>query len=137
MQTLLITAAAAQLALAGLNLFIVRLLKWRADLERMPLLMREVFWVHTWFISVTLTIFAVMTLRFIFEIVDGSNVACTSLAAAIGIFWGIRTVIQLSYYSPTHWRGRPGKTVIHIGLCVLYSGMSAVYLAAAGRTYPP
>ena len=55
---LLQIVGALQLAIAVLNLFLVRLLHWQKDLSRMPLLLREVFQVHAWFISVTLTIFA-------------------------------------------------------------------------------
>jgi len=58
---LLETAAALQMAIAALNLFLVRILKWREDMARMPLLLRQVFQVHLWFISFTLAIFAVLT----------------------------------------------------------------------------
>src|SRR5438128_12212858 len=43
LSSLLRIAAAAQLAIALLNLFLVRLLDWKADLARMPLLLRDVF----------------------------------------------------------------------------------------------
>src|SRR4051794_33145822 len=70
---LLQTAAAAQIAVAVLNLFLVRLMKWEADLDHMPLLVREVFRVHAWFISVTLAIFGAVTWRFADEIAHGGN----------------------------------------------------------------
>lgn len=128
---LLRAAAAAQLGVAAVNLSTVRLLKWHEPLERMPPLMREVFWVHTWFVSVVLAIFAVMTWRFGSEMAGGANAACAWLAAAIGIVWGLRTAIQVAYYSPAHWRGNTGRTIIHIVLFVVYGGMSVTYLAAA------
>ena len=46
-------AAALQLAIALLNLFLARLLNWKEEMARMPLLLREVFQVHAWFISIT------------------------------------------------------------------------------------
>ena len=73
---LLRAAAAAQLTVAVVNFSTARLLKWREPLERMPPLLREVFWVHTWFVSLVLAIFAVMTLRFGSEMAGGSNAAC-------------------------------------------------------------
>ena len=103
---LLQLAAAMQLGIALLNLFLVRLLKWKEDLARMPLLLREVFQVHAWFISITLGIFGVMTLRFAGELAGGTNPVCQWLAAGIGSFWAIRTVLQLTYYSSSHWRGQ-------------------------------
>src|SRR2546423_15073932 len=92
---LLQIAATLQLGVAVLNLFLVRLLHWREDLSRMPLLLREVFQVHVWFISLTLAIFGVMTWRFAGEIVSGQNLVAQWLAAGIGIFWAIRTVLQI------------------------------------------
>lgn len=125
------TAAALQLAVAILNLFLVPLLKWKEDLKRAPLLLREVFHVHAWFISVTLTIFGLITWRFAAEIASHPNAIGRWLAASIGIFWAIRTILQITYYSSSHWRGQFGRTVIHIVLLLLYGAMAEIYLWAA------
>src|SRR5881398_1135380 len=61
---LLRAAALAQLAVAILNLFLVRIMKWKPDLDRAPLLVREAFHIHVIFISITLSIFAVLPWRF-------------------------------------------------------------------------
>lgn len=124
-------AAASQVAIAVLNLFLVPILKWREDLARMPLLLREVFQVHAWFISITLAIFAAITWRFASEMAGGANPVCQWLAVGIGVFWAIRAMLQIGYYSSTHWRGQLGRTVAHIGLLMLYGGFAAVYLWAA------
>jgi len=132
---LLRAAAAAQLVVAVVNFSTARLLNWREPLERMPPLLREVFWVHAWFVSLVLVIFAVMALRFGSEMAGGSNAACAWLAAAIGIVWGLRTLVQVAYYSPAHWRGHTGRTFIHVFLLVVYGGMSVTYLVAASRWF--
>ena len=129
LQTALQVAVAMQLCIAVLNLALIRIMGWKKDLNGLPLLIREVFHVHAWFISITLTIFAVMTWRFLDEL--GTNPACRWLAAAAGIFWAIRAVLQLTYYSSSHWRGRIGRTLIHGALLLTYGGFAAVYLAAA------
>ena len=85
-------AAALQLAIAAMNLFLVRLLHWKEDLARMPLLLREVFQVHAWFISVTLTIFGVMTWRFAQQMAGQTDPACQWLAAGIGCFWALLVI---------------------------------------------
>jgi hypothetical protein len=128
---LLQSAAAVQLGVALLNLFLVPLLKWKDDLQRAPLLLREVFHVHAWFISLTLAIFGVITWRFAGEFAAHKDAIASWLAAGIGIFWAIRTVLQMTYYSSSHWRGIAGRTAIHIVLLFLYGGMAAVYLWAA------
>src|SRR6266542_1542928 len=115
---LLQIAATLQLGVAVLNLFLIRLLHWREDISRMPLLLREVFQIHVWFISITLAIFGVMTCRFAGEIANGQNPVGQWLAAGIGMFWGIRTVLQVTYYSGSHWRGLPGRTLAHCALLI-------------------
>jgi len=129
---LLIVAAIAQLAIAGLNLRLVRILDWKEPLRQIPLLLREVFYVHSWFISVTLTIFGVLTLRFAPEM--SSNPVARWLAVAIGCFWGFRTLLQVGYYSSTHWRGNLRRTIIHVVLLVIYGGMTVTYLLAGLQT---
>jgi hypothetical protein len=63
-----------------------------------------------------------------------SNPVARWLAIAIGCFWGFRTILQIAYYSSMHWRGNPRRTIIHIVLLVIYSGMTATYLLAGLQT---
>ncbi len=128
-------AAAMQFGIALLNLGLERLMGWREDMARMPLLIREVHRVHAWFISVALAIFAALTWHFAPEFAAGSNPVCRWLAGGIGIFWGVRTILQVAYYSSSHWRGRTGRTVIHVLLLFIYGGFTAVYLLAAFREF--
>jgi hypothetical protein len=136
LSVLLQFAAASQLGVAVLNLFLIRMMKWREELARSPLLLREVFQVHVWFISITLAIFGVMSWRFAGEMTNGQNEVARWLAAAIGLFWAIRTVLQVVYYSSSHWRGQVGRAIAHVTLLVMYGGMAVVYLwvAFGGRT---
>ena len=131
LELVLYTVAAAQLAVAVVNLFLVRLLGWRSELERMPLLVREVFMVHAWFISVTLAIFGAITMRFAPEFAAPSHEIFRWLAAGIGAFWALRTVLQITYYSSSHWKGRLDRTIIHVLLLVTYGGLAAAYITAA------
>src|SRR5256885_2362818 len=91
LQSLLQLAAAMQFGIALLNLALNRMMGWEEDLNRMPLLIREVHQVHSWFISIILTIFATLTWRFAPDFVSGTNLVCRWLAGAIGLFWGFRT----------------------------------------------
>ena len=124
-------AAIAQFAVALLNLFLIRIMKWKSDLDRVPLLIREVFQIHVVFISITLSIFAVLTWRFADEIAMAANPLATWVATAIGIFWVVRSVMQWLHYSSSHWRGKTARTLIHWTLFVGYGAMAIVYFAAA------
>jgi len=131
LQVALIAAGAGQIGIAVINLFLVRLMRWEEDLARMSLLVREVFWIHGWFISAMLTLFGILTLRFAAEMSAGENPVLQWLAGAIGIFWALRAVLQVTHYSPSHWRGQPGRTLIHILILIIYPGFALAYGLAA------
>jgi hypothetical protein len=128
-------AAIAQLAVAILNLWLIRIMKWKPDLDRMPLLIREVFQIHCIFISATLSIFAVLTWRFAGEIASAANPVFVWLATAIGLFWSIRTIMQWSHYSSEHWWGDSLRTVIHWTLFLGYGALASIYFTAAFWRY--
>jgi hypothetical protein len=102
LEWLLRLSAVAQLGVAAINFSTARLLKWQEPIDRMPLLLRQVFWVHAWFVSLVLALFGVITWRFAPEMARGADAACAWLAAGLGIVWGLRTLAQVAYY-----RSRP------------------------------
>ena len=124
-------AALAQLGVAVLNLFLIRIMNWRRDLNTMPLLIREVFQIHVYFISITLAIFGAVTWRFAVEIANAAHPMCVWLAIGIGGFWAIRSVMQWSHYSAVHWRGDRLRTLIHWMLFLGYGAFAAIYFTAA------
>jgi len=131
LEALLLACCVVQASVAVLNLNLVRILGWQADVERMSPLVRQVFHIHAFFVSFTLLIFAVLTWRLADVMAAGSERTAAWLAGAIGLFWGIRTAMQWLYYSPSHWRGNAGRTLIHWTLTVVYAAMTLVYLIAA------
>jgi uncharacterized membrane protein YidH (DUF202 family) len=128
---LLRATALAQLVVALLNLFLIRTMKWKPDLDRAPLLIREVFRLHVVFISITLSIFGALTWRFAHEIARAGSPLAIWLAVAIGLFWLVRSTMQWTHYSASHWQGDSLRTVIHWVLFLGYGAMAIVYLAAA------
>jgi hypothetical protein len=128
-------AALAQLAVVVLNLFLVRIMNWRRDLNAMPLLIREVFQIHMYFISITLAVFGALTWRFAADMAAAAHPLCVWLAIGIGVFWAIRSVMQWSHYSAIHWRGDRLRTAIHWMLFVGYGAFAAIYFTAANRGF--
>ena len=124
-------AALAQLGVAVLNLFLVRIMNWRRELDTMPLLIREVFQIHLYFISITLAFFGAVTWRFAGEIASAAHPMCVWLAIGIGFFWAVRSLMQWTHYSAVHWRGDRLRTLIHWMLFLGYGAFAAVYFAAA------
>ena len=128
-------AAVTQAGVALLNLALIRIMNWGPDLERAPLLVREVFRIHVHFISITLAIFGVLTWRFAHDIATAATPLAVWLAISIAIFWGVRSIMQWLHYSSVHWRGDTMRTAIHWALFLGYGALSAVYLIAAGRSF--
>ncbi|MDA0322436.1 MAG: hypothetical protein O2923_06930 [Verrucomicrobia bacterium] len=126
----LYAAAGVHFAIAGLNLGLKRIMNWQDDLRRMPLIIREVMQIHGWFISITLAIFGVLTIRFAPDMALGSDIVLRWLAFSIATFWGVRTVLQVVGYSSSHWRGKVRETILHIVLLIVFTTVTTVYLAA-------
>ncbi len=134
MKTLLQTVAVFQVGIALANLALPHFMRWKGELGRLPLLVREVFYVHSWFISITVGLFAVLTLRFPQRLADGADPFAVWVAAGIGLFWGVRTVLQVTYYSRSHWRGKVLPTLVHLGCLAVYGGMALTYLTCVCRS---
>ena len=132
---LLMAGAAAQVGVAVLNLLLIRLLRWQDDLKRLSLLPRQVFVVHLLFISITLMIFGVLTWRFAGAMVGGTSEVAAWLAGSIAVFWILRAILQVTYYSGQHWRGKVPQTVAHAVLLFVYGGMAVTYGWAALRAF--
>ena len=124
-------AALAQLGVALLNLFLIRIMKWERNLVIAPLLIREVFQIHIYFISITLAIFGTLTWRFAGDIATAAHPLCVWLAIGIGIFWAVRSMMQWSHYSAVHWRGDRLRTLIHWMLFLGHGAFAAIYFTAA------
>src|SRR5215212_6250501 len=97
----------------------------------MPLLMSEFFRVHVIFITITVGAFAILTWRFVIDMATLTTPIAVWLAAAIGIFWAARSVVQWTHYSRSHWRGDRTRTALHWLLFLGYGALGIVYLAAA------
>ncbi len=124
---LLMIGAAGQAVVAFLNMNLTRILGWQEEVAAMPLLLREVFQVHKWFVSIILWIFALLTFCFAHRLAAGDDMLARSLAGCIAVFWGIRTYIQVGYYSGSHWHGIPSRTAVHIILFVAYLFLTLAY----------
>lgn len=124
--------AAGQIALVPLNVVLPRLLNWKPDLDRMSLLVREIFQIHAVFITLTVAIWGVLTWKFAERWVTAPDELSSWVCCALALFWGLRCVMQWTHYSASHWRGQPGRTVIHWLLFVGYLFWTVVYAWTGG-----
>lgn len=124
--------AAGQLALVPLNVVLPRLLHWKPDVDRMSLLVREIFQIHAVFITLTVGIWGVLTWKFAERWVTEPDELSSWVCFALALFWGLRCVMQWTHYSSSHWRGQIGRTVIHWLLFVGYLFWTVIYAWTGG-----
>lgn len=126
--------AVAHFVLIGLNVGVPRWLNWKADVDRMSPLVRDVFQIHSIFIMLVLGIWGVLTWRFAEEMVRAPTELSRWLCGALMVFWGLRCLMQWTHYDASHWRGCLHRTMIHWVLFFAYGGGAWVYGVVAFRT---
>lgn len=111
--------------LALVHAFFYKYFNWRDECQPLNLLNRQMFYVHTFFIALTVLlmgIFCLVKAREIIETELGKTVAL-----GFGIFWFARLLIQFFGYSSELWRGKRFETVIHILFSILWTYLSVVF----------
>jgi hypothetical protein len=117
-----------QIALALLHVAFPSRFDWKKELVSLTLLNRQIMYVHTLFIALTIVLMGILCLS---SAVDLAGTAlgkriCLGLAA----FWIIRLLVQFFGYSSELWKGKTFETAVHITFSILWVYMSGVYLVA-------
>jgi len=116
-------------SLAGMHAAFPRYFKWRQELRTISLINRQMMWVHTFFIALTLLLTGALCLLF------ADDLQQTKLGQFIcfglGLFWAIRLLFQFFIYSPSLWKGKKFETTIHFVFSMLWLYFSVVFLYIA------
>ncbi len=113
------------IGLAFLHAFFPRRFRWKEELAGLSLLSRQIMYVHTLFIALTILLMGVLCLTSADELVNtqfGRRI-CLGLA----IFWTTRLLVQFFGYSSELWRGRPFETVMHVIFSLLWLYLSGIF----------
>jgi hypothetical protein len=124
------------LKIAGVLLMILSLIhiafpyyfKWKKELNTLSLVNRQMIYVHTFFISVTIFLMGILCLSYPHELVD-TNLG-RSIALGLAIFWFLRLVFQFFVYSPSLWKGKSFETIIHIVFSALWIYLTVLFFFA-------
>jgi hypothetical protein len=120
---------ASLLALSLAHVFVARHLEWKKDTARLTLINRQIFYVHTFFICLTLAMLGALCLLFAQTLLERTPLARLVLICLV-IFWGTRLVFQWCVYDWSLWRGHRNNTIIHIAVTILWSYYTLVFAAA-------
>ena len=105
---------------------------WKAELENVSLLTRQIFYVHHFFIALTVALQGALCLFAAPLLLDGSPLARV-LAAGFALFWGARFAFQFFVYDAALWRGKPFETRIHWAAAALWLGLTTLFVLVAAK----
>jgi hypothetical protein len=120
-------AGIVQAAIIAANFLLPRRLDLRANLERLPLFLRQVFLVHWLYILLVLAGFSGLCFWFADDLAGGSPLG-RFLSGGIAVFWLLRFFLQLFYYDAEL---RRRNRLLDVAYCVALVFLASVFGVAA------
>lgn len=114
------------IALAAMHIFFPWYFQWKEECRGLSLINRQMLYVHTLFIALTLLLMGLLCLSAAGEMT--TTPFGRKIALGFGIFWGTRLIIQFVGYSAELWSGKRFETMIHVAFSCLWFYFSFVFL---------
>lgn len=128
---LIFLAGLGQLGVLVASAIVPFRLNWRIDLQVLPRLHRQMFWVYGGYVVLSIVAFAGLSIFNSRELASGSGLA-RGMCAYVAVFWGIRLGLQAVFDVKEHlttWWLKAG----YMMLTVLFAMLTIVYAVAAMR----
>ena len=117
----------ALLMVLGLShVFFSRYFGWRQELAGVTLLTRRVFFVHTFFIGLGVTMNGAVSL-FCARTLLVPSALSSAVLAGMAVFWFCRLLAQFFAYDAVLWRGDRFRTFMHVAFSALWCYVTATY----------
>ena len=113
--------------LALVHVVFPRYFDWEKDLKPLSLVNREMMYVHTFFVALAVFLSGLLCFTSPAELVQ--TVLGKRICLGLGIFWGIRLVIQFVGYSAELWRGKTFETTIHIVFACFWAYLTFIFFS--------
>ena len=114
------------IALALIHAVFPKHFDWKGDFHSVSLINKQMMYVHTFFIAITVFLMGVLC------ILNSHDILNTKLGKQLSfglfIFWGLRLIFQFVVYSPRLWKGKPFETTIHIVFSLIWIYLTTVFL---------
>lgn len=98
---------------------------WKKELSSLSLINKQMMIIHTFFIALIVLLMGILCLTSSSEIVE--TTLGKKLALGLGVFWGIRLIIQFFGYSSLLWKGKIFETTIHIVFTMLWTYLTVIF----------
>ena len=114
------------IALSIIHIIFPKYFNWDKELGALSLINRQMIYVHTFFIALTVLLMGVLCL------LSGDELIKTSLGKKIslglGIFWVLRLFIQFFGYSSVLWKGKTFEMTVHVFFTLIWAYLSTIFL---------
>lgn len=107
---------------------------WREEFARVSLLSRQMFYVHTFFVALTVFFMGALAFWGAHELLRPTFLA-RALGGALTLFWAARLFCQFFVYSSQLWRGKAFETRMHWLFALLWTYVTGVFASALWQTW--
>jgi hypothetical protein len=115
--------------LALIHAIFPKVFDWKNELATLTLINRQLMTVHTFFIALVVFLMGVLCITSAHELLTTD--LGKRILGGLAIFWGIRLVTQLFWYSPQLWKGKPRETAIHILFIAIWASITTIFTIGA------
>ncbi len=117
------------IALGLLHAVFPKYFNWAMELNSISLINRQMMYVHTFFIALTVFLMGLLCITSSTELIE--TALGKRITLGFGIFWATRLIIQFFGYSSKLWKGKLFETTIHTAFSILWTYLSFVFLWSA------
>ena len=127
LELLIFTGGILHFGILLASAMVPKVLEWKAPLEKLDGLFRQLVWVHGAFIVLVIIGFGVLSVVLAGDLAGGTPVA-RGLCLFISLFWAARLIVQFFVFDATPYlkttllkAGYHGLTVVFIYITVIYA----------------
>jgi hypothetical protein len=102
--------------------------EWKKDLSGLNLLNRQLMYVHTFFIALTVLLMGLLCITSANELVH--TPLGRRISFGLFIFWLLRLFTQFFGFSAELWKGKKFETVIHVLFSIFWVYLSVIFFMA-------
>lgn len=117
------------MVLALIHVGFPRYFDWKQQLVSLSLINRQMMQVHTFFIAFVVFLIGLLCFTSAEELI--TTPLGRRICLGLGVFWGIRALVQWFFYSPELWRGRRFETSVHVVFSALWVYCAVVFIGVA------
>jgi hypothetical protein len=130
---LIFAAGLAQASILIASVQVPAVLRWREELRPLPRLHRQMHWVYSGYVVLSIVAFAAISLSNARELAEGSALA-RAMCAYIAVFWGVRLGLQAVFDLRPYLTSAPQRAGVAV-LTVLFALLTLVYGVAASAAW--